>query len=144
MSSTAVERWVREFRPYSGQVPRAVLAVEAIADVVRLGNTPLSLDDSTLIVAKLLNDNGTIPVILSSVKAEKWKGRTQELGLKLGLEEFTEDMSEKRIEENMWCAPMSAKACVNIMKLFDGGFFPQIVKVLGYPKAEVQAKSVKR
>jgi hypothetical protein len=134
MPSTAVERWSREFRPYLGQTPRAVLAVQAIAEVYQLADPRIRLDDSTLIVAKILNDSGITPVILSSVKADKWSERTQELGIKLGLEEFTEDMSKKRIQEKMWCAPMSAKSSVSLMKFMDTKFFSQIVKVLGYPK----------
>ena len=132
ISSTAIDRWSREFRE-TGLTPKVVLAVEGIAHIQSLANNTLRLDDSTLIVAKLLHDRGMIPIILSSVKLDKWKERTQKLGIKLGLEEFTPEMSKKRIDQQMWSAPLSAEFCVSIMKAYDP-FFGRIVKIIDYPK----------
>lgn len=136
ISSTALDRWREEFtatQVYTELTPRAILSVEAWAEVISLQNPSLRLDDSTLIIAKVLYDHRMIPVIISSVKPEKWADRTQKLGIKLGIAQFSEDMSEKRVDENMWSAPLTAEYCVGLMKTYDR-LFEVIVKEVGYPE----------
>ncbi len=132
MSSTVVDIWSREFRTYPGVTPQAVLAVKAIVDIYPLASINVRPDDSTLFVAKILYDSEAIPVILSSVKEDKWKERAQTLGLKFGFEEFSEEMSKKRLDRLIWFSPLSADFCVKILRQVDP-LYHSIVRVIGYP-----------
>lgn len=130
-SSVIINNFAFRLKSFPGVPPQTILAILAITEVYPLPQEDMQFDHSTLYVAKILYDNQGIPIILSSVSMEKWRTRAVKAGIEMGLE-FDEDMSVKRVYDNIWFLPMNSVLCISLFKKFDP-LYSQIIDMVGDP-----------
>jgi hypothetical protein len=97
---------------------QTMLTVEAITEIYPYPNNE-NLKFAPIYLAKTIFDFGFIPVIISSVSGEKWLERAHKVGMIQNEEEFTKNMSIKRLDGKMWFVPANARECTDILKDFD-------------------------
>jgi hypothetical protein len=131
-SSIVLSRLEGEMRSYRDLHPQTILLFKEVVDVVSMPPADVEIDNSILYVAKAIFDRDIIPLVLSSVKASKWAERAVPVGIKMGLEDYAEGMSEKRLAESIWFAPVSSALCVGILSSADP-LYGQLVGLIGQP-----------
>lgn len=130
-SSLIIDRFARELKTFPDVLPITILALHALMEVYVLPQEDMQQDLSTLYVAKILYDNQMIPIILSSVSMAKWRTRAVKAGMDMGLD-FDEDMSLRRVYDNIWFLPLTSVLCISLLKKFDP-LYPQILEMIGAP-----------
>ena len=131
-SSIVLSRLEGEMRSYPNLHPQTILLFRQIVDVLPMPAADVEVDHSILYVAKTIFDRNVIPFVLSSVKASKWAERAVPVGIKMGLEDYAEGMSENRLVEGIWFAPVSSAICVGILSSADP-LYGQLVGLIGEP-----------
>ena len=119
-------------RSYPNLHPQTILLFREMVDVVPMPAGDVEVDSSILYVAKTIFDRNIIPFVLSSVKASKWAERAVPVGVKMGLEDYSEGMSTGRLVESIWFAPVSSAVCVGILSSADP-LYNQLVGLIGQP-----------
>lgn len=96
-----------EFPIYHNIVPSVI---QALCEVIKLFPIEITDPNSSIVnVVDRLLSKDTIPIIVSSVNEDKWLDQFQKWGLKIGLEGFTEVMSDKRIYNRFPCFLIDTK-----------------------------------
>ena len=93
----------------------------------------IQIDFTPLYTAKILDDNGIRPLIISSVKEEKWIERIRKAGVDWNIDGFTESMSAQRIIENAWTSPVPKELYVELLEVIDRIYYQKIIKIIGTP-----------
>lgn len=130
-ASIILDRFAREFKTFPNIPSQTILAIRSITSVRPMPDD-VEINYAPVYLAKMLYDSEIIPIVVSSVKLEKWRDRAQKAGITLGLEEFTELMSERRVMENLWFAPISSANCVKLLNSIDP-LFREVVELTGEP-----------
>ena len=131
-ANSIVERLQAEFRTYPSIRPQVVLVIRTLAECYPIP-PDIPLDFAPLYVAKILNDSGTVAVIVSSVKQQKWLERMKDAGVEWKVEGFKSEMSDKRAIEHSWFVPLSTHACSHILEGLDP-LYKLVTKMIGFPK----------
>jgi hypothetical protein len=116
--STIIDRLSDEFKTYPDTPSQVILIIKSIASIYPFPKNE-DLNHAPIYLAKTLADFGFIPVIVSSVKKEKWYDRGHKVGMIENIEEFTKSMSQKRLERGVWFYPVSATECKVILQQVD-------------------------
>ncbi len=96
-----------EFPIYRGIAHSVIQSLRKIIELFPIDDTDPDL--SVINVAKRLLSKDIVPIIVSSVNEEKWLGRIQRWGVNIGLEGFTEIMSDNRIYDKFPCILIDTK-----------------------------------
>lgn len=96
-----------EFPIYHGIVHSVIQSLCKIIDLFPIEVTDHDL--SMINVAVRLLSKDIIPIIVSSVNKEKWLDHIQRWGIKIGLEGFTDVMSDRRIHDKLPCVLIDTK-----------------------------------
>lgn len=96
-----------ELPTYHGIPHSIILAISIIMEIFPTEVTDPVL--SMINVADRLLSKDIRPIIVSSVNEEKWLGHIQSWGAEIGLEGFTNVMSDKRIYEKFPCVLFDTK-----------------------------------
>ena len=131
--STILDKISTEFRSYPGVPATFILNIQAIAETYTMPSD-IQIDFTPLYTAKILDDSGIRPLIISSVKAEKWIERIRKAGVDWNIEGFTESMSAQRIIENAWTSPVPKELYVELLEVIDRIYYRKIIKIIGTPK----------
>lgn len=84
--------------------------IQFLCKIIKLFPIEVIDPDSSMInVAVRLLSKDIIPIIVSSVNEEKWLGHIQRWGLEIGLEGFTNVMSDRRIHDQLPCVLIDTK-----------------------------------
>lgn len=116
--STIIDRLSVEFKTYPDTPSQVILIIESIASIYQFPKNE-DLNYAPIYLAKTLSDFGYIPVIVSSVKKEKWYDRGHRVGMIQNVDDFTKSMSQRRLEKGVWFYPVSASECKGILHQVD-------------------------
>lgn len=131
-ASSIIDRLSKEFRSYPEIPAQTILAIRNLTDVYVVPDD-VNLGWAPLYVSRILYDHSIVPVIVSSVKMEKWMDRMKDAGLKWQIRGFTtEEISSKRVRENAWSCPLNAGICATILKGADP-LYNSVTKLIGPP-----------
>lgn len=119
------------FRNIEYQLPRVLAATYSFVRQVDLPDTVPS-KHAAIYVAKLLSDQGGVPLLATSVQIDKMVERIHEAGLELQVEGFTERMSELRVKRGAWCIPAGPVPLTYFLSIYDP-MYQEIVPSLGIP-----------
>ena len=129
-ASSIIERLSKEFRSYPEIPAQAILAIRNLTEV-HVVPDDVNLSWAPLYVSRILRDHSIVPVIVSSVKPEKWIERMKDAGLAWQIKGFnTDDISEKRVRENAWSCPLDAGTCARILEVTDP-LYSSVTKMVG-------------
>ncbi len=131
--STILDKISREFRSYPGVPATFILYIQAIAETYTMPSD-IQIDFTPLYTAKILDDSGIRPLIISSVKEEKWIERIRKAGVDWNIDGFTESMSAQRIIEKAWTFPIPKESYVELLEVIDPIYYQKIIKIIGTPK----------
>ncbi len=96
-----------EFPIYHGIGHSVIQILRKVIKIVPIEVTDPDL--SMINVANRLLSKDNIPIIVSSVNEEKWIGHIQRWGIEIGLEGFTDVMSDRRIHDKLPCILIDTK-----------------------------------
>lgn len=96
-----------EFPIYHGIGHTVIQSLLKIIDIFSIEVT--NPDLSMINVANRLLSKDIIPIIISSIKKKKWLDHIQKWGIEIGLEGFTDVMSDKRINDKLPCVLIDTK-----------------------------------
>lgn len=130
--STILDKISIEFRSYPGVPSTFILNIQAISETYTMPSD-IQIDFTPLYTAKILDDSGIRPLIISSVKEEKWIERIRKAGVDWNIDGFTETMSAQRIIEKAWTSPVPKKFYAELLATIDKIYYEKIVKIIGTP-----------
>lgn len=133
-ASSIIERLEQELRlrPHAGG---AVSVGLVIRNLVRPYHIPPeeNLSWAPLYVARLLSDAGTISLVISSVKNDRWMQRMKDAGVEWKVKGFQPGMSSLRALEHAWFVPFDTHGCSHILEKYDPLYGP-VTTIIGLPE----------
>ncbi len=130
-ASSIVERLNAEFKAYPHIPSQVTLTIYDVGDVLQVP-ADVDLGLVPIFVAKILRDQGSVAMIVSSVKTEKWLERLKWAGLNWKVEGFTKEMSDDRAMEQAWFVPVGTHMASHYLEGLDPAY-KEVVKAIGSP-----------
>jgi len=128
-----------EFRAFPDVPANVVLLIREVA-LYYPTPTDISLDLAPLFVAKALADGGTVCLIISSVKTDKWIERLKRAEIDWKVEGFEtaenpRKISDRRAIQQAWFVPLGSKQVARLLRAWDSRYYKKVVEIIGPPDA---------
>jgi len=135
-ATSIIDRLESELRPFlRPNLGGAVSVGLLIRNLVRPYYIPPeeNLGWAPLYVARILRDSGTIPIVVSSVKPERWMQRMKDAGVQWKIEGFQPGMADLRAVEHAWFVPFDTHFCSHVLEEADP-LYRSITNIVGMPE----------